>query len=439
MAAIALGMLFHTNLRAGLAPCTTASDASMTGGAVGMSETLTSAGKEFALVDEMTSGVIRIPVLVLSLFNGIGCAFRCYDACGVVPEVAIAFEISMEANRVVARRWRQVVLEGDVRSLDEDLARQWRFQYPSVEAIHIWGGFPCVDLSSARAFRRNLSGPGSSLFWEKVRIIKLLRKVFGYSFPVKFVAENVASMDQSAEEEIGRELGVKPWRFDSADVVPIHRPRFCWTNEQLHEMEGVSFEETDRWINIHMAHEYPRTDQWLEPGAVWPGEQTNAIFPTAMKSIPRKAPPPKPAGIDRTNVDTRLRWEADNFRYPPYQYGERFIIWVGHKWRLLSASERELLHGMGFDHTKPCWNANSIKSNPVGYEDCRKSLVGDSFNCYSFAFVAAMLVRPWVTIRSYDTIWNRLGLAPGFCAPLGVEAPMERALRYGKLTGNQQP
>ena len=433
--AIMAGMLLHTNLRAGLSPCTSASDASMVGGAVGMSESLTRSGQEFAHVDARATSVKRIPVLVVSLFNGIGCSFRCYDACGVVPEVCISFELSREANRVVERRWPQVIMEGDVRKADEEMVRSWKFKYPWLEAVHIWGGFPCVDLSSARAFRKNLAGPGSGLFWEMVRIIKLVRKVFGYSFPVRFSAENVASMDQSAEEEIGRELGVKPWRFDSADVVPIHRPRFCWTNETLAEMGGVEFEDTPRWINIRMHHSYPMTHQWIEEGATWPGEQEGAIFPTAMKSIPRDQPPVKPAGIERTNHDTRLRWEADSFRYPPYQYREQFLIWNNNRWRLLKADERELLHGLGLDHTKPCWNANGIKQNPQGYEDCRKSLVGDSFNCYSFVFVAAMLVKPWVTISNYADLWNRLGMAPGFCAPWGEYLPMERALRYGNLEG----
>ena len=374
-----------------------------------------------------------IPVLVVSLLNGIGCAFRCYDACGVIPAVAISYEISTEANRVVARRWPRAIIEKDVRDLTEEVVRSWKFKYPQVEAIHIWGGFPCIDLSSAKAFRLNLAGPGSSLFWEMVRIVKVIRKVFGYSFEVRFTAENVASMDESAEEEITRELGVKPWRMDSADVVPIHRPRFCWTNEVIHEMDGVWWEEKDRWIEIHMEHEYPLTSQWLEEGAIWPGGDQGEVLPTAMKSIPRKVPPPRPAGITRTDLDTRQRWQADAFRFPPYQYSDRFVVWVEDRWRLVNASERELLHGLGFEHTKPCWNANAIKSSPVGYEDCRKSLVGDSFNCFSFAWVAAMLVHRWVNIPSYRMLWRRLGMAPGFCAPLHVSVPLCRSLSYGMV------
>lgn len=111
-------LLMHTNLRAPLTQVTTASDASMIGGAVGRSDELTEAGKEFAAADMSgrASGV-EIPVLVVSLFNGIGCCFRCYDLCGVTPMVAIAYEISAEGNRVTSRRWPNVKIERDVREL----------------------------------------------------------------------------------------------------------------------------------------------------------------------------------------------------------------------------------------------------------------------------------------------------------------------------------
>ena len=47
-----------------------------------------------------------------------------------------------------------------------------------------------------------MEDPQSGLFWEMVRIIELIRQVFGYGFKVKFAAENVASMDASAEADV---------------------------------------------------------------------------------------------------------------------------------------------------------------------------------------------------------------------------------------------
>ena len=428
--------LFHTNLRAGLSDATTASDASSTGGAVGCARSLTKAGEEFAAADSNgASAGLRIPVLVVSLFNGVGCAFRCYDLCGVLPEVCISYEISKEGNRVTSRRWPHVQIKNDVRALDAAAVREWKYLYPQIEEIHIWGGFPCSDLCSAKFGRRNLEGDQSSLFWELVWIIKLVRKEFGYAFKVRFAAENVASMDESAEREITAALGTTPWRMDSADSIPIHRPRLCWTNTELEPMEGVWVTDKGRWLEICLWHPYPELEQWLEPGAEWPGFSEGAILPTCMKSIRRDRPPVRPAGLSRVSHEGRLRWQADEFRFPPYQYGDRFVIWLKNKWRLISAQERELLHGLGYDHTAICWNAGDIKRNPKGYEDARKTLIGDSFNCFSFSFVAAMLCKRFITIPSYDILWNRAGLAPGFCPPIHVVCPLQRALSYGNSQG----
>ena len=82
------------DFRAKISPLTTASDASESGGAVGFATELTSEGAAaFAETDRKIYGVVpKIPVLVLSLFNGIGCRFRCYDLVGVTPQVAISLK-----------------------------------------------------------------------------------------------------------------------------------------------------------------------------------------------------------------------------------------------------------------------------------------------------------------------------------------------------------
>ena len=206
-----VALMMHTNLRAVISETTTASDASSTGGAVGKSTELSSCGTEFAAMDASGLGTGKvIPVLVLSLFNGIGCCFRAYDLCGVLPQVAIAYELSGPANRVTSRRWPHVQIEKDVRDINEETIRQWRYRYPGLEELHLWGGFPCVDLSRVKAGRMNLEGAESGLFYEIPRILKEIRKVFGYHFKVRYCVENVASMDEAAEAEISRALLAGP-------------------------------------------------------------------------------------------------------------------------------------------------------------------------------------------------------------------------------------
>ena len=106
----------------------------------------------------------------LSLFNGIGCAFRCYDLNGITPLVALSYETSPEANRITSRRWPFVQICLDVRDITVETMREWRYLYPEVEELHVWAGFPCTDLSSDKWGRSNLDGEASGLFYEVVRI-----------------------------------------------------------------------------------------------------------------------------------------------------------------------------------------------------------------------------------------------------------------------------
>ena len=322
--------VFHTYLGSKVSDVTTASDASSTGGAVGASENLSREGADFLKSVERLQDMPaqRVEVLVVSLFNGIGACFRCYDILGIEAMGLISYEIFGPANRVCSRRWPHASYCHDVRSIDEHTVRQWLFRYPHVTSLHLWGGFPCVDLSSVRFGRKNLLGKESGLFFEILRVIRLIRRIFGSNFVLHFFIENVSSMDQSAAEEISQALGVRPYKLQCSDVVPVSRP--------------------------------------------------------CMKAVPRRAPPPAPAGLSRCDADTVARWECDKFRYPPYQYKLEYIIWSESGWRLLDSQERELLHGFGFDHTAPCLSASDIKRSSQEYEDLRCTLVGDCFSVYSF-------------------------------------------------------
>lgn len=196
-------------------------------------------------------------------------------------------------------------------------------------------------------------------------------------------------------------------------------------------MEGLQFEPHKYWTEVTAEAEKPQTEQWLEPGKVWEGEKSHGVFPTCMKSIPRKTPPPRPAGLDRCDENTIQRWVADEFRFPPYQYKQHFLITSPDSWRLLSPVERELLLGYGFRHTAVCMSASDIKSNKRRYEDMRLSLLGDSFSIYSFVIFAFALSFRYVTRVPYSHLCRRMGMAPGFLAPVRLVAPLCRSLSYG--------
>eukprot|EP00435_Cladocopium_sp_Y103_P055249 s1780_g18.t1 len=319
--------LFHTYLGSSVSGTATASDASGRGGAVGRSDALSPEGQDFCrALTRCKEVTIKVPVLVISLFNGVGEALRAYDLVGVEVAAFITYDISKPANRVVSRRWPHAVVKEDVKSIDRKTVYEWLLSYPHVELIDLWGGFPCVDLSAVKAFRRNLAGDQSGLFTEILRVLELLYQVFGRKFPIRFFVENVSSMDRDAAEEISQALGVKPYKLQCSEAVPISRPRFCWTNKKLPNLPGVRLVDKGHFVEVQAVAEYPKVGQWLREDSWWEPETSETVFPTCMKAIKRERPPPAPAGLARTPQDARDRWSADEFRYPPARARRNVVL-----------------------------------------------------------------------------------------------------------------
>ena len=423
--------LLQCDLRSTFSEVVTCSDASHWGGAVALAESLTSAGQEVAsrLRSEDTEPV-EAPLLVISAFNGIGGAFRGYDLAGLKPQGLIAIEWDRAAQRVSRKAWPHAQEFGNIEDITLDTVREWANSYPRVTQVHLIGGFPCVHLSSARAGRRNLQGEGSKLFWVLKQLLLWLQMVFEPTALVKFLVENVLSMDTDARAEISRQLQVEPYALCPSDILPYNRPRLAWVNVELQPTEGVRFDSLDGYRRVYMTGPGISDEQWLEEG--WRRLDPATPFATFMKSIVRSRPPPQPAGISRCDDECLMRWESDSFRFPPYQYklcnlvenddGDR---------RYLTALERELLLGFGYEHTRSAWAANKVKENKLGFEDKRLSLCGDSFSMLSFGWVIAQLCHPWVPPIDPRLLVSRLGLAPGAGLAQHLSAPIQRKLSYG--------
>ena len=173
--------LFHTWLGARIDEVTTCSDASQTGGAVAIARSLTVDGKGFLEIQERTNMPMEVPIVVISLFNGIGGAARCYDVAGVKVRAFLACDIHKPSNRTTARRWPDTIFWEDVRTLTKEKLRELLEHVEDFEEIHAWAGFPCVDLSSVRANRMNLEGKSSGLIreahavFQACRVISLLK------------------------------------------------------------------------------------------------------------------------------------------------------------------------------------------------------------------------------------------------------------------------
>ena len=411
----------------------TCSDASGTGGAVAVASELTWSGRSMVHRGLRADyEPIKLPILVVSFFNGIGGSFRIYDILGVSVMGKISVEISKTAVRVTRCTWDHVEAYLDINLLTKEDIRRWANDFARAKELHVWAGFPCVHLSSVRSDRRNLDGEGSNLFWKLLEVLGWIQDIFASFCKVKFCVENVASMDEDARRQISAELDVTPVKLDPADTLPYSRLRLAWVSEEVYEMDGLTLWTEGDYIRAYVDGPGVNPAQWIKPGWSWDGELHGVKFPTFMKSIKRQRPPPVPAGLRRATQGMIDMWQHDSYRFPPYQYADKFLLRCpGQPCRLLDSSEREILMGFGPGHTCTCMSASDMKKSYSDYEDARKSLVGDSFSIPSFAIIGAVLCSELVPRMAPKQILLRLGLAPGASAHPSVEVPMTRWLNYG--------
>ena len=148
---------------------------------------------------------------VLSLFDGISVAYEALQKAGIPITSYSASEIDPYAVKVSQKNHPDIKHLGDVKTVK------------AMECDLLIGGSPCTDLSIAKKDREGLKGERSGLFYEFVRLWKECK-------PKWFVLENVASMSQTAKDEITKQLGVEPIMIDAALVSAQSRKRLFWTN-----------------------------------------------------------------------------------------------------------------------------------------------------------------------------------------------------------------
>ena len=432
---ICLAPLLQSDLRTTFSSLVTCSDASEKGGAVACATEVLSAGISLTKrLQTSSADACRAEVLVISVFNGIGGAFRCYDLAGIKPAALIAIEIDPSANRVTRKAWPHVIEIGNVEQVTRATVQKWYNLFPRVTHVHTIGGFPCVHLSSARAGRLNLEGEGSRLFWNLKELIDNVEIVFGETAEVEFVVENVFSMDVSAREEISSILKVEPLVVCPSDLLPYSRPRLAWVSFEVSAGPGVSLERCQGYTRVWMNGQTVEDHQWLSPG--WERCSAEVPFSCFMKSIPRARPPVAPAGLKRCDESTVARWQSDAYRFPPYQYRrENLVKDKSGSLRYLSSQEREVLLGFGSSHVLFAWSAGKVKEDKQGWEDKKLSLCGDSFSMLSFGWIISQGCKQWITPLSPSAIVKRMGLAPGASLAAHLEAPMSLDLNYGVLPG----
>eukprot|EP00438_Fugacium_kawagutii_P019894 Skav227771 [mRNA] locus=scaffold1237:40424:41934:+ [translate_table: standard] len=374
--------LRYTDLRAKLNEVVTASDASETGGGMVYASKLTTRGLRDTLKAE--EGLDDSPpeedlesaqkVVVFDCFAGIGGLSRALDLAKVPVARLVVIEKEKDCRRLNSVRYPGADLWCDIKKVTKKDIEKVLRTTPGATGVIAGGGSPRQGLSLS-SLRQHLDDERSKLFYDLVQLLNWVEEI-AKEMKLWFVnfVENVVADQKDVEEMI----------FWPSVTVRDHP---CFTRAQGDCCEEVIF------------------DGPLEPLGTIPdkgwrwrgGESSDEVkLPTFTRAIPRKRPPPSPAGYQQCSEETLGRWRQHHMKFPPYTYGPAFLFesaaLPGYK-RVASASERERLMGFKTGYTAALFKKDAeTQAEKEEQEVTRQAALGNSFH----AIAVACLVDLWL-------------------------------------------
>ena len=189
-----------------------------------------------------------------------------------------------------------------------------------------------------------------------------------------------------------KQKDVDAYSFDAAVLGQIRRPRYYWPSWMV-SSEDLGYQYVKDSVQGFVKVTNPSAVR--PPSRLFLGEgvlkfSQSEPFPTAVRWVPRKNAPEKPAGIEDCDEQTLAKWKASGYAMAPYQFKRELGVidgnhGSGHHERPLNADEKERLHGYKPGHTKPF---------PESY---RLSFIGNGFHC----IVVAHLLASWAVGMGY--------------------------------------
>lgn len=151
---------------------------------------------------------------ILSLFDGMGCAYLAFKRANIPIGKYYASEIDKYAKSVAKYNIPEYIDLGDITKINFSKLKDIDF---------IIGGSPCQDLSIAKKNRQGLKGNKSCLFFKFVEALQIIK-------PKYYILENVSSMSVENINTISFILGSNPTEINSALVSAQNRKRLYWTS-----------------------------------------------------------------------------------------------------------------------------------------------------------------------------------------------------------------
>eukprot|EP00435_Cladocopium_sp_Y103_P048232 s510_g14.t1 len=399
--------LRSTDLRAKINDVVTASDASESGGGIVYGGKLTSQGirdlyaaEEEA--DELPPAGVNLDepqvTLVFDCFAGIGGLSRALQLARMKVDRLVIVEQDPACRRLNTVRWPGCDVWTDITKVTrKDVERVMR-SVPGLTGVIAGGGSPCQGLWQLSSKRLHLEDPRSQLFFKYKEILGWVKEI-AKEMKVWCIQmlENVLGDDQDVDE-MSSNLGAKPVLACSSGLSRVRRPRLYWSNVVLEDHESYTRAHYDLFDEIIFEEEPEPMEKIPDEGWHWPyGEVDPELrLPTFTRAIPRRRPPPDPAGLSTCNSETVALWQADEMKYPPYTYREEFLFaktGSSKGTRVASVGERERLMGFptGYTlalHKKEATSAEELVCQTVA----REAALGNSFH----AVTVACLLDLWL-------------------------------------------
>ena len=442
---VGLAPLAVMDFRLSLDSMVSASDASTTGGGITASRHLTGLGEAAALSHvrgDIAGDELHSQVLSIGLFDGIGALRVALDCLGVSCIGHVSVESSLVASRVVEAHFPGTLFFPDVTLVTDELVLQWACKFSQACLVILGAGPPCQGVSGLNCDRKGaLRDHRSSLFKEVRRIEVLVRKRFPWAM-VHVLMESVSSMDDWDREEMSRDLERQPLSLDASGVSLARRPRLYWITCELQKQEGVTIypPSSSDWKAFGTVELEAIVDEslYLEPG--WT-KVSSEPFPTFTTSRPRDHAGRRPAGVHQCTPEELKTWTEDSFRFPPYQYREKFRVKNKEgSTRIVNIGEREAIMGFPLGYTAACRGKTAAKQ--AGYNDDRLSLIGNSWNVTVVSWLLSQLLYPLGLCRSCSVQDCVTATSPGSSSSLQgllVRPPLPGGKRPSFLKDSKLP
>jgi len=439
------------DLRLRTDPIVTASDASEQGCGACRTKHLKVPGVKVLRSLKGLEAPVNEKLGLVEIYSGLAGARQACNLTACQPAVHVMIETNRNSERAAGMAWPRGHRWGNVQEVDEERVKSLLPYGLSVELWNIGGGFPCLEYTALKAERE-----GHQKDWlvlEIQRVAALFQKVFPNA-RVKRFYENVFSMpntelswinDQICRPTLGLDC-LYLFRINGSDMSPTARDRLYWLDLNPHTLtnEDCVVVESDevygdrskmRIYEVKLKCKHPPRESWLNAGSKM--VDPDAVLPTCVKSMKRRKPPVQPAGIEQCDDTAIQRWRDDEFRFPPYQYQDRYLIQdVEGILATPDADERERLLMYPVGISKEVLSSKD-RSDKAKYEDARLCGLGEGFHC---GVVAWLLNKAMVRWGVEEKTWKAQDIIDEFYAqPLqemsllpecrhSVELDMARAL-----------